>query len=76
MNLSCIFPMQMSGFLQKTLNGYRKCASIAAHYGMSDVFDNLVIHLCKFSTLMSTSEGNTASFFSSLTDLTILNRDL
>ncbi|VDN33053.1 unnamed protein product [Gongylonema pulchrum] len=45
--------------LQRALNGYRKCASIAAHYGMSDVFDNLVIHLCKFSTLMSTTEGNT-----------------
>ncbi|VBB28394.1 unnamed protein product [Acanthocheilonema viteae] len=44
--------------LQKVLNGYRKCASIAAHYGMSDVFDNLIIHLCKFSTLMSTNEGN------------------
>ncbi|VDN06562.1 unnamed protein product [Thelazia callipaeda] len=44
--------------LQKVLSGYRKCASIAAHYGMSDVFDNLIIHLCKFSTLMSTSESN------------------
>uniref|UniRef100_A0A8R1Y720 SEC7 domain-containing protein n=1 Tax=Onchocerca volvulus TaxID=6282 RepID=A0A8R1Y720_ONCVO len=44
--------------LQKVLNGYRKCASIAAHYGMSDVFDNLIIHLCKFSTLMSTNEDN------------------
>lgn len=42
---------------QKVLNGYRKCASIAAHYGMSDVFDNLIIHLCKFSTLMATNEG-------------------
>nr|CDP93601.1 BMA-GBF-1, isoform g [Brugia malayi] len=44
--------------LQKVLNGYRKCASIAAHYGMSDVFDNLIIHLCKFSTLMATNEEN------------------
>ncbi|KAM3724305.1 Golgi-specific brefeldin A-resistance guanine nucleotide exchange factor [Dirofilaria immitis] len=44
--------------LQKVLNGYRKCASIAAHYGMTDVFDNLIIHLCKFSTLMSTNEDN------------------
>ncbi|MFH4973909.1 hypothetical protein AB6A40_000618 [Gnathostoma spinigerum] len=43
--------------LQKSLNGYRKCASIAAHYGMSDVFDNLIIHLCKFSTLMTSTEG-------------------
>ncbi|CAG9537440.1 unnamed protein product [Cercopithifilaria johnstoni] len=51
------------GILQKVLNGYRKCASIAAHYGMSDVFDNLIIHLCKFSTLMSTSEEQIAIAF-------------
>ncbi|XGW13828.1 hypothetical protein V3C99_000264 [Haemonchus contortus] len=44
--------------LQKALNGFRKCASIAAHYGMKDVFDNLIIHLCKFSTLASNSEGH------------------
>jgi len=29
---------------------------IAAHYGMSDVFDNLVISLCKFTTLLSSVE--------------------
>ncbi|VDM52566.1 unnamed protein product [Angiostrongylus costaricensis] len=43
--------------LQKALNGFRKCASIAAYYGMKDVFDNLIIHLCKFSTLMCSHEG-------------------
>lgn len=42
---------------QKALNGYRKCASIAAYYGMSDVFDNLIIHLCKFSTLMTANDS-------------------
>lgn len=26
---------------------------IAAHYGFSDVFDNLIISLCKFTTLSS-----------------------
>lgn len=26
---------------------------IAAHYGFSDVFDNLIISLCKFTTLNS-----------------------
>jgi hypothetical protein len=26
---------------------------ISAHYGMSDVFDNLVISLCKFTTLLT-----------------------
>uniref|UniRef100_A0A1I7WZK5 IMP2-like protein n=1 Tax=Heterorhabditis bacteriophora TaxID=37862 RepID=A0A1I7WZK5_HETBA len=43
---------------QKSLNGFRKCAAIAAHYGMKDVFDNLVIHLCKFSTLTNHLEGS------------------
>ncbi|GMS87930.1 hypothetical protein PENTCL1PPCAC_10105, partial [Pristionchus entomophagus] len=42
--------------LQRALSGYRQCASIAADYGMSDVFDNLAIHLCKFSTLMTAAE--------------------
>ena len=36
--------------LQRALNGYRKCASISAFFGMENVFDNLVITLCKFST--------------------------
>lgn len=35
---------------------FRKCAMISAHYGMSDVFDNLVISLCKFTTLLSSIE--------------------
>uniref|UniRef100_A0A1I8BTL6 SEC7 domain-containing protein n=1 Tax=Meloidogyne hapla TaxID=6305 RepID=A0A1I8BTL6_MELHA len=33
--------------LTKCMGGYRKCASIAAHFGMTDVFDTLIIHLCK-----------------------------
>ena len=35
---------------------FRKCAMISAHYGLSDVFDNLVISLCKFTTLLSSPE--------------------
>lgn len=35
---------------------FRKCAMISAHYGMSDVFDNLVISLCKFTTLLNAVE--------------------
>lgn len=31
----------------------RKCAMISAHYGLSDVFDNLIISLCKFTALSS-----------------------
>ena len=34
----------------------RKCALISAHYGLSDVFDNLVISLCKFTTLLNAPE--------------------
>lgn len=34
----------------------RKCAVISAHYGMSNDFDNLIISLCKFTTLITTSE--------------------
>lgn len=42
--------------IQKTINGFRKCAQIAAHYMMSDVFDNIVISLCKFTNLLNQSE--------------------
>lgn len=38
-------------FLQKALSGFKKCASIAARYCMSDVFDNIVVSLIKFTTL-------------------------
>ena len=37
-----------------------KCAMIAAHYGMSDVYDNLVISLCKFTTLGNSIEVSRA----------------
>uniref|UniRef100_A0A0X3NZN1 SEC7 domain-containing protein n=1 Tax=Schistocephalus solidus TaxID=70667 RepID=A0A0X3NZN1_SCHSO len=40
----------------KAICGFVRCASIAAHYRMIDVFDNLTISLCKFTTLMSPFE--------------------
>lgn len=43
--------------IQTAISGYRKCAVISAYYGLSDVFDNLVISLCKFTTLLSFSES-------------------
>ncbi|XP_023229448.1 Golgi-specific brefeldin A-resistance guanine nucleotide exchange factor 1-like, partial [Centruroides sculpturatus] len=43
--------------IQKSISGFRKCAMISAHYGMSDVFDNLVISLCKFTTLLSSESS-------------------
>ncbi|XP_023706010.1 Golgi-specific brefeldin A-resistance guanine nucleotide exchange factor 1 isoform X5 [Cryptotermes secundus] len=41
---------------QKAISGFRKCAMISAHYGMSSDFDNLVISLCKFTMLLNTAE--------------------
>ena len=29
---------------------------ISAHYGLSEVFDNLVISLCKFTTFLNSAE--------------------
>ncbi|KAJ7337743.1 G-box binding factor [Desmophyllum pertusum] len=42
---------------QKAIVGFRKCALISAHYSLSDVFDNLVISLCKFTTLLIPPES-------------------
>ncbi|ESO85819.1 hypothetical protein LOTGIDRAFT_130403 [Lottia gigantea] len=44
--------------IQKAISGFRKCAMISAHYGISDVFDNLGISLCKFTTLLSSAPEN------------------
>lgn len=41
---------------QKAISGFRKCAMISAHYSMSNDFDNLVISLCKFTTLLNSAE--------------------
>ena len=42
-------------FIQNSVNGFKKCAGIAARYGMSDVLDNLVVSLCKFTGLLSSN---------------------
>ena len=34
----------------------RTCASIAAHHQLGEVFDNIVISLCKFTTLLDSHE--------------------
>ncbi|XP_013395195.1 Golgi-specific brefeldin A-resistance guanine nucleotide exchange factor 1 isoform X4 [Lingula anatina] len=55
--LSFVFDKSMDeSIIQKAVSGFRKCAMISAYYGISDVFDNLVISLCKFTSLLSTSE--------------------
>lgn len=42
---------------QKAISGFRKCATISAHYGMSNDFDNLIVSLCKFTTLLNSNES-------------------
>jgi len=39
------------GVVERSIGGFRKCAQVAAFYMMSDVFDNIVISLCKFTAL-------------------------
>lgn len=41
-------------FLEKF---FRKCATISAHYGMSNDFDNLIVSLCKFTNLINSSDS-------------------
>jgi golgi-specific brefeldin A-resistance guanine nucleotide exchange factor 1 len=50
--------------IKKTINGFQKCAQVAAYYGMSDVFDNIVISLCKFTSLSTSSSSLSSSMLS------------
>lgn len=55
--LSFVFDKSLDEtIIHKAISGFRKCAMVSAHYGISDVFDNLVISLCKFTTLLSATE--------------------
>ncbi|XP_063047451.1 Golgi-specific brefeldin A-resistance guanine nucleotide exchange factor 1 isoform X2 [Engraulis encrasicolus] len=64
--LSYVFDKSLDDtIIQKAIAGFRKCAMISAHYGFSDVFDNLIISLCKFSTLSSESVENLPTTFGS-----------
>ncbi|XP_015279786.1 PREDICTED: Golgi-specific brefeldin A-resistance guanine nucleotide exchange factor 1 isoform X2 [Gekko japonicus] len=64
--LSYVFDKSLDEtIIQKALTGFRKCAMIAAHYGLSDVFDNLIISLCKFTALSSESIENLPTVFGS-----------
>ncbi|XP_072280556.1 Golgi-specific brefeldin A-resistance guanine nucleotide exchange factor 1 isoform X3 [Pyxicephalus adspersus] len=64
--LSYVFDKSMEEtIIQKAISGFRKCAMISAHYGLSDVFDNLIISLCKFTTLNSEAVENLPTVFGS-----------
>ena len=53
--------------IERTMNGFQRCAAIAAHYRMSDVIDNLIMSLAKFTTLQrgSASSQPTCQLFAS-----------
>lgn len=56
--LSYVFDKtQDEGVITKASGGFRKCAAVAAHYVMSDVFDNLMINLCKFSQILNNPDN-------------------
>uniref|UniRef100_A0A8C3MQG7 Golgi-specific brefeldin A-resistance guanine nucleotide exchange factor 1 n=1 Tax=Geospiza parvula TaxID=87175 RepID=A0A8C3MQG7_GEOPR len=64
--LSYVFDKSLEeSIIQKAISGFRKCAMISAHYGLSDVFDNLIISLCKFTALSSESIENLPTVFGS-----------
>ncbi|KAG3264193.1 Golgi-specific brefeldin A-resistance guanine nucleotide exchange factor 1 isoform X9 [Ictidomys tridecemlineatus] len=64
--LSYVFDKSLEEtIIQKAISGFRKCAMISAHYGLSDVFDNLIISLCKFTALSNESIENLPSVFGS-----------
>ncbi|GCB69195.1 hypothetical protein scyTo_0001012 [Scyliorhinus torazame] len=64
--LSYVFDKSLDEtIIQKAISGFRKCAMISAHYGLSDVFDNLIISLCKFTTLSSETVENLPNVFGS-----------
>ena len=57
-SLSYIFDKSGEAELQrKAVDGFSKCAMIAAHYAMSDVLDNLIVSLSKFSMMTNTAES-------------------
>ncbi|CAL8090226.1 unnamed protein product [Calicophoron daubneyi] len=56
--IAFIFDKTLDPVVQnKAVDGFIRCAAIAAHHGMSDVLDNLVISLCKFTTLLTTVDN-------------------
>jgi hypothetical protein len=44
---------QNENVVQKAIGGFKQCAWLAAHFGLSDVFDKMVITLSNFTGLMA-----------------------
>jgi brefeldin A-resistance guanine nucleotide exchange factor 1 len=49
--------------LEMSVRGFLDSARIAAHYRLSNVFDNLVITLCKFTQMLSSHQDNAITLF-------------
>ena len=50
--------------IQLALSGFYSCGRIAVYYRMNDVFDNIIVTLCRFSSLLpSHSSGSLVIFF-------------
>jgi len=63
--LSYVFDnAEEKSIVQKALQGFSQCASVAAHYELREVFDNLIISLCKFTSLLNTHEPPNVMFLS------------
>lgn len=58
--------------IQKSINGFKKCAQVAAYYMMSDVFDNIVISLCKFTALTNQLDVSLSFLYLNLRELLFL----
>ncbi|XP_078492936.1 Golgi-specific brefeldin A-resistance guanine nucleotide exchange factor 1 [Ciona intestinalis] len=55
--LSYVFDKSLDeNIIQKSIIGFKKCALISAHFSMCNVFDNLIVSLCKFTGLTSSGE--------------------
>ena len=50
--------------IQLALSGFYSCGRIAVFYRMNDVFDNIIVTLCRFSSLLSSHSSGTLVFFS------------
>uniref|UniRef100_H2ZA13 SEC7 domain-containing protein n=1 Tax=Ciona savignyi TaxID=51511 RepID=H2ZA13_CIOSA len=56
--LSYVFDKSLEeNIIQRSILGFKKCALISAHFSMCNVFDNLIVSLCKFTGLTSNGEA-------------------
>ncbi|XP_075169478.1 sec7 domain-containing protein garz [Haematobia irritans] len=59
-SLSFMFDKSSENGYQRTLTGFTKCAAISGFYGLHEDFDALILTLCKFTTILSSAQQETA----------------